>query len=278
MIHLVTDSTSDITQKDAAVMGITVVPLTVRFGEQQFRDGIDMDSAAFYAQLQKNTTHPTTSQPTPEQFADVYHSLLQHADDSVVGLHISAKLSGTLQSAHIAAQEVGSERIHLVDTESASAGLQLLLRAALEDVAAGRDARDVAARTIARRDKVTIYVLLDTLTYLQRGGRIRRTQAVVGAVLNVKPLLKVQGGEVLPEARVRSRRQGVDRMLELLRAKLPMRYLAAFHCGAPELLPDLVTRLKALAAETEIITGQVGPVVGAYTGPGGIGLAGLSAD
>ena len=251
-------------------MGITVVPLTVRFGEQQFRDGIDMDSAAFYAQLQKNTTHPTTSQPTPEQFADVYHSLLQHADDSVVGLHISAKLSGTLQSAHIAAQEVGPERIHLVDTESASAGLQLLLRAALEDVAAGRDARDVAARTI--------YVLLDTLTYLQRGGRIRRTQAVVGAVLNVKPLLKVQGGEVLPEARVRSRRQGVDRMLELLRAKLPMRYLAAFHCGAPELLPDLVTRLKALAAETEIITGQVGPVVGAYTGPGGIGLAGLSAD
>ena len=100
----------------------------------------------------------------------------------------------------------------------------------------------------------------------------------MGAVLNVKPLLKVQDGEVLPEARVRSRRQGVDRMLELLRAKLPMRYLAAFHCGAPELLPDLVTRLKALAAETEIITGQVGPVVGAYTGPGGIGLAGLSAD
>src|SRR5207302_4244522 len=139
--------------------------------------------------------------------------------------------SGTLQSAHIAAQEVGTERIHLVDTESASAGLQLLLRAALEDVAAGRDTRDVAARIIARRDKVTIYVLLDTLTYLQRGGRIRRTQAVAGAVLNVKPPLKVQDGEVLREARVRSRRQGVDRMLELRRAMLPMRARAACPWG-----------------------------------------------
>ena len=278
MIHLVTDSTSDITQKDASAMGITVVPLTVRFGEQQFRDGVDMDSAAFYKELAKNSVHPTTSQPTPEQFADVYRPLLQNPDDSIVGLHIASKLSGTLQSAHIAAQEVAPERIHLVDSDTVSAGLQLLLRAALDDVAAGHDARAVAERTLARRDRVTIYVLLDTLTYLQRGGRIRRTQAVVGAVLSVKPVLKVEAGEVLPAARVRSRRQGIDKMLEMLSPALPMRYLAAFHCGSPELLPELVGRLRALAPETEIIEGQVGPVVGAYAGPGGIGIAGLSAD
>jgi len=278
VIHVVTDSTSDITQKDAAAMGVTVVPLTVRFGEQQFRDGVDMDSDAFYQELQKNPTHPTTSQPTPEQFADVYRSLLQQSDDSIVGLHISAKLSGTLQSAHIAAQEVAPERIHLVDTESASAGLQLLLRAALDDIASGCDARAVAERTLGRRGRVSIYVLLDTLTYLQRGGRIRRSQALVGAMLSVKPVLKVLDGEVHQQGRVRSRQQGVDNILELLVPKLPVRLLAAFHCGSPELLPDLVVRLQALAPGVEIITGQVGPVVGAYTGPGGVGIAGLSAD
>jgi DegV family protein with EDD domain len=278
VIHVVTDSTSDITQKEAAAMGVTVVPLTVRFGDQQFRDGVDMDSDAFYKELQKNPTQPTTSQPTPEQFADVYRSLLQHSDDSIVSLHISGKLSGTLQSAHIAAQEVAPERIHLVDTESASAGVQLLLRAALDDIASGCDSREVAERTLRRRDRVSIYLLLDTLTYLQRGGRIRRSQALVGAMLSVKPVLKVQDGEVQQQGRVRSRQQGVDKILELLAPKLPVRLLAAFHCGSPELLPGLVVRLEALAPGVEIITGQVGPVVGAYTGPGGVGIAGLSAD
>lgn len=278
MIHLVTDSTSDITQKDAAVLGITVVPLTVRFGDEQFRDGVDMDSDSFYRKLQKDTHHPTTSQPTPEQFADVYRSLLRNPDDSVVSMHISGKLSGTLQSANIAAQEVGPDRIHLVDTESVSAGLQLLVHAALNDIAARCEAREVADRTLRRRNRVSIYVLLDTLTYLQRGGRIRRSQAVVGAVLSVKPVLKVQEGEVVPEARVRSRRQGMDKIVELLAARLPVRLLAAFHCGSPELLPEVVERLEQVAPGVEILTGQVGPVVGAYTGPGGIGIACLAPD
>jgi len=278
VIHVVTDSTSDLPQAEAHTLGVTVVPLTVRFGDEQFTDGVDMDSDTFYRRLRKTSVHPTTSQPTPEQFTDAYRALLEHDDDRVVSLHISGKLSGTLQSANIAAKEFPPDRIYLVDTETASAGIQLLVRAALDDIAAGLDAPAVARKAMERRERVTIYVLLDTLTYLQRGGRIGRAQAMLGSLLNVKPLLTVQEGEVAPKARVRSRKQGLTKIVELLRDLLPLRGLAAFHCGAPELLPLLSQQLQALVPDVKILLGQVGPVVGAYAGPGGIGIAALGAD
>jgi DegV family protein with EDD domain len=278
MIHVVTDSTSDITQADAAKLGISVVPLTVRFGDEQFLDGVDLDANAFYAKLPRTTLHPTTSQPTPEQFTDVYRSLLASPDDQVVSLHISAKLSGTLQSANVGAGDVDAARIHLVDTQSASGGMQLLVLAALDDIRQGLDARQVAERAAERRARVTISVLLDTLTYLQRGGRIGRAQAMVGGLLSVKPLLTVVDGEVAPQARVRNRNQGIEKIIELLRERMPLRGLAAFHCGAPELLDPLCEKLAAVAPGIDIVRGQVGPVIGAYTGPGGIGIASLGAD
>lgn len=278
MIHIVTDSTADLSRAQAEALGVTVVPLTIRFGEEQFLDGVDLDSDAFYAKLASSSIHPTTSQPTPEQFSRAYRSLLQNPDDEIVSLHISGKLSGTLQSAHIARQELDADRIRLVDTETVSAGLQFIVTAAAEDVTAGADAATVAQRAEERRSKVTIYVLLDTLTYLQRGGRIGRAQARIGSLLGVKPLLTVKEGEVSPQARVRSRRQGVEMIGELLQERLPLRRVAAFHCGAPELLPVLEKRLRTALPDVAIVTGQVGPVVGVYTGPGGLGIAALAPD
>lgn len=278
MIHVVTDSTSDLTQAEAAKLGVSVVPLTVRFGDEQYRDGVDMTSDQFYAKLQSTSTHPTTSQPTPEQFVDVYSALLAAPDDAVVSLHISSKLSGTLQSANIAAQQLGPERIHLVDTESVSGGLQLLVRATLGDVAAGRDAKTVAAAAVKRSARVTIYVLLDTLTYLQRGGRVGRAQAMLGSLLSVKPVLTMVDGEVAPKARVRSIAQGMERIVSLLREHMPLRGVGAFHCGSPQLIEPFLAQLREVAPNLDILRGQVGPVVGAYTGPGGIGIACLAAD
>jgi DegV family protein with EDD domain len=278
VIHLVTDSTSDITPAEAAKLGVTLVPLVVRFGEDQYRDGVDLDPDAFYTLLQRNTVHPTTSQPTPEQFADVYRSLLKNSDDRVVSMHISAKLSGTLQSAHLAAKDFDPEQIHLVDTESVSAGLQLLVMAALQDIAAGKDAPAVAAAALARRSKVAIFVLLDTLTYLQRGGRIGRAQALVGALLNVKPLLTVNDGEVAPLARVRSRTQGIEKIVELVKTRRPLQRIAVFHASVAEFIDKFAHRIRADNPGVEISNGRIGPVVGAYAGPGGIGVACLGAD
>jgi DegV family protein with EDD domain len=278
VIHVVTDSTADFASGDAAALGVSVVPLTVRFGEEQFRDGVDINSDGFYAKLTRSSAQPTTSQPSPEQFSSVYRSLLQAPDDSVLSIHISGKLSGTLQSANLAATELDGARVHLVDSESVSGGLQLLVRAAVADIAAGADIASVVSNTERRRATVDIFVLLDTLTYLQRGGRIGRAQALLGSLLSVKPVLTMEDGEVAPIARVRSRRQGLEKIVEQLRQRLPLHGLAAFHCCAPDLLPELRELLAPLVPNLNIVLGQVGPVVGAYTGPGGVGIACLGAD
>jgi DegV family protein with EDD domain len=277
-IHLVTDSTSDISPDDAQALGVSVVPLVVRFGNEQFRDGVDIDPDAFYAKLEHTVVQPTTSQPSPDAFATLFRALLADPADHVVGLHISSKLSGTLQSAHLAAQEFDRARVHLVDTESVSGGLQLLVRAALEDIGAGADAATVAANTLGRRGRVTILFLLDTLTYLHRGGRIGRAQAFVGGLLNVKPLLTVTGGEVHPLARVRSHSKGIAMIVDEVRQRAPLRSLAAFHADSPDSMRDLESGVAGAVPGLAAIRGRIGPVVGAYSGPGCVGVACLGAD
>lgn len=276
MLRIVTDSTSDLLPAEAQALGVTLVPLTVRFGDEQFRDGVDLDADAFYARLARGGTSPTTSQPSPEAFASVYRELLAGPDDRVLSIHISEKLSGTLQSATLAARDL-DERVRVVNSGSVSMGIQFLVRAALRDVAAGVDVDTIVRNTEARRERVVVYVLLDTLTYLHRGGRIGAAQALLGGVLNVKPLLRVAAGEVHPQARVRNRRQGIDRMLALLAEAGPLEAVGTMHSGARRLLDEVRPRLGAAYPELQIITGQIGPVVGTYAGPGGIGAACLRA-
>jgi DegV family protein with EDD domain len=276
VIRVVTDSTSDILPAEAVELGIDVVPLTVRFGEEQFRDAVDLSAEQFYARLPRTPVQPRTSQPTPEQFAEVYRRHVE-AGDTVVSVHISAKLSGTLQSATLAAQEFPGGAIRVVDSATVSAGMQFLVRGALADVAAGATIDDVVARAESRRERIAVYVLLDTLTYLHRGGRIGRAQSLLGGILNVKPLLTVADGEVHPQARVRSRRQGIAKMVELARAQSPLEALAAFHCGSPELIEEIAPQLRADHPGVALLTGQLGAVVGTYSGPGGVGIALLRA-
>jgi DegV family protein with EDD domain len=276
VIRVVTDSTSDILPDEAEHLGIDVVPLTVRFGDEQFRDGVDLGPDAFYRKLTTTTVQPSTSQPTPEQFAEVYRRHVS-AGDSVISVHISAKLSGTLQSASLAAQEFPSGAVRVVDSMTVSAGMQFLVRGALGDITSGSVIDEVEQRLTSRRDRVGVYVLLDTLTYLQRGGRIGRAQSFLGGILNVKPLLCVRDGEVHPEARVRSRQQGVAKILEIAAAERPLEGLAAFHCGAPDLLTLIEPRLRADHPGVRLFSGQLGAVVGTYSGPGGVGIALLRA-
>jgi DegV family protein with EDD domain len=276
VIKVVTDSTSDIPPEEAERLGIDVVPLTVRFGDEEFRDGVDLGPDAFYRKLATTSAQPSTSQPTPEQFAEVYRRHIS-AGDSVVSVHISAKLSGTLQSASLAAQELPAGAVHVVDSMTVSAGLQILVRGVLGDIASGATIDEVEGRTMSRRGRVGVYVLLDTLTYLQRGGRIGRAQGLVGGILNVKPLLTVTDGEVHPQARVRSRQQGITKIVELAAAQRPLDALAVFHCGAPQLIDLIAPRLRADHPGVELMVGQLGAVVGTYSGPGGVGIALLRA-
>lgn len=270
MIRIVTDSTSDIPPSEAARLGIDVVPLTVRFGEEEYRDGVDLSPEAFYARLPKTPVQPSTSQPTPSQFAEVYR---RHVDagDTVISVHISAKLSGTLQSASLAAKEFPAGAVRVIDSMGVSAGMQFLVLGALADVAAGCTIDEVVQRLESRRSRIEVYVLLDTLTYLQRGGRIGRAQSLLGGILNIKPLLRV-AAEVHPQARVRSRQQGIAKMVELAAAARPLEALAIFHCGSPELIELIEPQLRADHPGVDVIIGQLGAVVGTYSGPGGVGI------
>ncbi len=276
MIRIVTDSTSDILPEEAGRLGVDVVPLTVRFGDEEFRDGIDLSPDQFYKRLATTSVQPSTSQPTPEQFTQVYRRHLD-AGDTVVSVHIAAKFSGTIQSASLAAQGFPDGAIRVVDTTTVSAGMQFIVRGALDDARAGCDAAEVERRVLDRRNRVGVYVLLDTLAYLARGGRIGRAQSLVGGILNVKPLLCLRDGEVHPQARVRSRKQGIAKLIELAAAARPLEGLAVFHCGAPELLGLIEPQLRADHPGIELTAGQLGAVVGTYSGPGGVGVAFLRA-
>ena len=275
-IHVVTDSTSDLTQDAAAQLGVTVVPLLVRFDEETYRDGVDIDAATFYARLPAADPLPVTSQPSPSDFAAAYQRLLDGPDDRVVSIHLSSKWSGTLQSASLAAQEFG-DRVATVDSLSISAGIQFLVRGALSDIEAGHDLDTVVHNAEARRERVCIYVMLDTLTYLHKGGRIGRARALLGGVLNVKPVLRLSDGEAHPQARVRNRRQGVGKLLELLAAEGPLETVATMTSGHAEYGDEATQRLQAAYPELEVHCGELGPVVGVYAGPGAIGLGGLRA-
>jgi DegV family protein with EDD domain len=156
--------------------------------------------------------------------------------------------------------------------------MQLLVRAALDDIAAGADAATVAAKTTQRRSRVTILFLLDTLTYLHRGGRIGRAQAFVGGLLSVKPVLTVHDGEVAPLARVRSRTKGIGMIIDEVCKCAPLARLAAFHADAPDSMADLETQLHAAVPDMSAVGGRIGPVVGAYSGPGAVGVACLGVD
>jgi DegV family protein with EDD domain len=277
MLHLVTDSTSDLLADGARALKVTVVPLTVRFGEEQLRDGVDIDSSTFYRRLAASQALPTTSQPSPEDFAAVYRSLLKTPEDEVVSVHLPAHLSGTVQSATLAAREVDPERVRVVDSWTISGGLQLLLDLAARERDQGLDAATIVQNLERRRQRVTCYVLLDTITYLQKGGRIGRAQAFIGGVLNVKPIVSVERGEVGPAARVRSKQQGVAKMVELVRGNGPLESMSMMHGDAADAAGEVRARLTQLLPELQIPLGQLGPVVGTYAGPGSVGVAVLRA-
>lgn len=273
MVHLVSDSTCDLDTLAARRLGIHVVPLTVRFGREEYRDGIDLGPDEFYRRLAASDELPATSQPSPQAFAEVYRRLLGGPGDTIVSVHISRKLSGTLQSAMIAARDVDPQRILAVDSESVTVGLQLLLEAARRDIDAGADAATVVRNLAERRRQLPIYFLLDTISYLHRGGRIGRAQAFIGGVLKVKPVLSLRDGEVHPQSRVRSQQQGIDALVALVRATPSPVALRVVHAAAPDLGARLAARLQEEVPGIVADVVDLGPVVGTYSGPSAVGVA-----
>jgi len=273
-IRIVTDSASDLPPELAQQRNVTVVPCYVISDDVTYQDGVDILPDQFYEQLVSNPRLPTTAQPSAADFQSVYQDLLAQ-DHQIVSIHLSSKLSGTLNSAEQARASLGDEAgksIEIIDTQLASVPLGLLAAAAAQQAQDGASQQQVAEQV--RRDLLLTrcFFLLDTLEYLQRGGRIGKAQAFLGSVLGVKPILTIHDGEAHPVERPRNRNRAFRRLVELTEELAPLRHLAVIYSTEPERAEELRVKLSSLAPQDEIMVTRFGPTLGTYVGPGALGV------
>jgi DegV family protein with EDD domain len=271
---LVLDSTADFPDAQIRYPNMRVVPLYVRFGEESFRDYVELDPHGFYERLRAASELPTTSQPTPQDFITVYHALTGY--ERIYSLHISAKLSGTFQSASLAAAEDG-DRVRLVDTESASVGIGMLAVAIQELLERGTTDDEIEALVELYKEHSGILFTVDTLEFLAKGGRIGRGKALMGSLLNVKPILAIEDGEVVPVTRARGRGKAFEefrKRFEEATTDGPGLAVGIAHAEAE----DAVEQLRGIVlatrpqADVKLVT-SLGAVVGTHAGPGTVGFS-----
>ena len=274
-VAVVTDSTADLGEL-AASHNIVVVPLSVSFGNQVYRDGVDLSREDFYHKLETSQQPPTTAQPSPSAFVAVYTQLLGAGASGIVSLHLSSKLSGTYNSALSAAQEVDGERIRVIDSGTATLALGLLALQAAEDARTGLDLEAIVDRAQASAKKVELFATIPTLTYLARGGRIGQLQSVLGNVLKIVPIITLRDGEVAEYSKVRTFARAVDQMVEVVTTRIHARgtaRVAILHSVAPDLADSVARRIEQAVAPALLIQSCVGPTVGTHAGPGAVGVA-----
>ncbi len=270
-VAIVTDSTADLPPELTRSRSITVVPLTLNFEGKSLLDGVDIRPDEFYRRLPAATIHPTTSQPSPGRFAEAYASLLTD-HDSVVSIHISEKLSGTYASARQAADMTDPMRVRVVDSELVSMSLGLITLAASALASSGADVETIEAKVIDMRPHVQTYFSVATLEFLRRGGRIGRASALLGSVLQVKPVLCIRDGQVTPLERVRTFERALNRVVELTR-EVDRGHGVCVIVGHADAEADAERIARELDPIAETLTIQpLGPVVGAHAGPGVVGV------
>jgi len=266
-VRIVTDSTADIPPSIAEALDINTIPVYVRFGRQVYRDIIDISHDELYTRLANDPIHPTTSQPSPNDFATVYRQLLQPGDE-IVSIHVSAKLSGTYNAALQGRKLVEGNRIEIFDSGSLSMGLGLTVMAAARLAKAGKGLAAVLAEVKAAISQSRASGLLDSLKYLAKGGRVGKAKALVGGLLNVKPLLVIKDGELHPSGLARNRRRGLERLFQYIKNSPGLREVAIVYTTAPEEAQELKERLAAVLDKSRVYISQLGPALGVHGGPG----------
>jgi len=276
VVRIVTDSTADLTPEQQRAAGITVVPLNVHFGDHVFRDHVDLTTDEFFRRLKASSQLPRTSQPSVGAFEEAYRTLLEGGDE-IVSVHLSSKVSGTFNSALMAAQSVGDGKVEVVDSLSTSMALGFMALEAADLARAGRDRQTVTECLRGLVAKARVICVVDTLTYLERGGRIGKARALLGSLLNVKPILQLKDGEVVPLGRARGRPQALNRLVELLERDGKVSRLAIMHGAAKADAEQLRARVASTYPGVDIQLTEIGAVLGTHTGPGVIGFTYLVA-
>lgn len=271
VVRIVTDSTADLSESQQRSTGISVVPLNVRFGDQVFKDHVELSGDEFFARLKASSQLPKTSQPPVGDFEQVFRRY-REAGDEVLAILISSKLSGTFGAAEMAAKAVDGDHIVVIDSLTVSMALGFLAMEGASLARNGASLEQLIQRIRSLIPKTHVLAAVDTLTYLEKGGRIGRARALLGSLLNVKPLITLQDGEVAPLGRARGRAQAVDKLVELLGRDGKLTHLAVLHGAAPADAERLRERVAGNYPGMDISFAEIGAVIGTYTGPGVIGF------
>lgn len=277
-VAVVTDSTAYIPSETMDGYPVYSAPLQLIWGEQTYRDGVDITPTEFYERLPQAKVTPTTSQATPAAFNEIYQKLLDEGYE-ILSVHLSGKLSGTLDSATQAKENFPGAKIALIDTETTAMAMGFQVLAAARAAKQGASLEECVGLMEQMRGKTGVLFVVSNLEFLRRGGRIGGAQAFLGTALNLKPILELRGGKIEAVERVRTMSKAIDRLIDLFEERIgdrrPIR-IASLHAAAPEEARLLLERTRQRFSEDEVVEtvySEISPVLGTHTGPGTIGLA-----
>jgi len=273
-VAVVTDSTSSLTPAMGKQYGLHVIPEYVMFGDQSYYDGVNLDAETFYRLLKNSKKLPTTSQPSIQDFVKLYSDLSEKAE-AIVSIHISQKMSATLDSARGACQQLPGVAIQVIDSQSVSMGLGVIAIAAARAAAAGKEVNEVVSLVEALVPRVNVIFAVDTLEYLYKGGRIGGATALMGSVLSIKPVLYIKEGRIEPLEKARTKKRAIERVLDLMAERVGSTeglHAAIMHCNVPEEAHVLGEQVKARFHPDELIVTEAGPIIGTHSGPGTLGV------
>lgn len=271
-VRIVTDSLSDIPDGLMRELDITAVPALVHFGDVTLRDKVDLSTEEFYRRLSSSPIMPTTSQPPPSAFKIIYDRLARETDQ-ILSIHSASTLTGTYSSAAVAAAEMPEVRIDVVDSRQVTMALGWLVILAARAARKGASLEEIETLVEDARPRSHIIAMLDTLEYAQRSGRLGKGAALVGTLLNVKPIISLVDGEVMPVEKVRTQHRALERLVEIVLASGPIQELAVMHAAGREFATQLKTSFAATLHEENIVIGETGPAIGTHVGPNAVGVA-----
>ena len=272
-VAIFTDSASDMDPAEAAALGIHIVPLLVYFGKESFRAGIDLSGPEFWQRMMApDAPLPTTAASSPGDFKEAYEAAFEAGAQAIVSVHVAGVLSGTIKSAQIARDMLPDREIHIVDSLGASMAQGILCRMGVAMAAEGRSAAEIADTLESRAPDIVMYVALETLEYLKKGGRISGPQAAIGTLLSVKPIIEVRHGVVSVPEKVRTRSKARERLIEMILER-PIERLTIIHTVAPDVeafRSEVLSRVPDVDPATVTVE-LVGASVGPHVGPGCVG-------
>jgi DegV family protein with EDD domain len=278
-VAIVTDGTCSLTPAQGEQLGIHIAPIYVALGEKTYRAGIDLDSEEFYRFLSASKKLPTTAQPTVTDFVNIYNKLAEEADE-IVTIVISHHMSATIQSAEMAREQFDKVPVHIIDSESTSLGLGMMAIAAARAAEQGQNAQAILELVENLKQKINVIFTVKTLEYLHKGGRIGGATAFLGTAMDIKPILYIKDGRIEPLERQRTRKRSISRLVELMEKNVGEKpvHVAILHGNVPEESRQLEQSIRSQFNCVELITSDMGPVIGVHAGPGTLGLVFYTPD